>query len=215
MAAIGFHRPIQRQRMAWRFRRRSMEYMEYKGNRFRIEPADSWYRKDSEYRISVEEISSRHVWMPASYKGKPVTEWQENRFERRQFDKAKILYISPSLNRIQINNYIFPELEKVEVDPSNSEFFSDDRLIITQKNRELLYCPVCKGAYIKIPDSVREIQEDAFCGTKYQEIKFYGKETRIAKHAFRGSACQKLCKGKREHTGQYASCHTAADPLSL
>lgn len=165
-----------------------MEHMEYRGNRFQSETIHSWYRKDSECCISIGKIGSETVWLPECCNGKRVTEWRENPSERRHFDKVKYLYIPASLERVEINNDLFPELERVEVDPSNSAFVSDGRMIIGKRNGELLYCLAGKGACVEIPDSVREIRDNAFYGTRYEKILFSGKETRIASNAFRGSA---------------------------
>lgn len=169
-----------------------MDCIEYMGNKFAIKKSDYWYgRKHEEYSVSVEEIGTERVCLPETYKNEPIVEWSEESAKGNTtgqlLGRAKILYIPASIKRIKINNAVFPELEKVEIDPSNGEFLTDGRLIIERKESELLYCPVCKGTSMEIPEYVRKIRAAAFFGTQYEEIRFPKKEMGISADAFKGS----------------------------
>lgn len=174
-----------------------MESLEYKGNKYFVEKIDSWRRKD-EYRISVEEINSGEVCLPESYAGGKITEWFDRKSENNSyhnkesriyshFNKAKRLYIPAAIDKINIPNDIFPELDRVEIDSSNQEFCTDGRLIVRRKGMELLHCLVCKGESVEIPEYVRSICKDSFKGTQYTEISFPKNEPKIHKDAFDGS----------------------------
>lgn len=188
-----------------------MEYFQYKGNTFAVEKQDCWYGgRHDEYCVSVNEISAERVCLPETYKNAPITEWKEkdagggrgwygsdtgNKEKKRIFDKARILYIPASIRNIRIYNGLFPELERVEISSGNGDYFTDGRLIITRKDDELAYCPVCKGKDMEIPEYVRKIQADAFSGTQYEEIRFPKKEPEISADAFRGSKWLDMQKG--------------------
>lgn len=188
-----------------------MENFQYKGNTFAVEKLEYWYRRGhDEYCVSVKEISAELVCLPETYKNAPITEWKEkdagsgngwyrnnagDREKKRVFDKARVLYIPASIRSIRIYNGLFPELERVEIDSGNGDYVTDGRLIISRKDNELAYCPVCKGRDMEIPESVRKIQADAFFGTQYEEIRFPKKEPEISADAFRGSKWLDMQKG--------------------
>lgn len=169
-----------------------MDYIDYRGNKFAVKKSDYWYRsRYEEYCVSVEEISDERICLPETYNREPIAEWHEKsakgNLARPFFDRVKVLYIPASIKRIRIYNAIFPNLERVEIDPANTEFFTDGRLIISQKENELLYCPVCGGTSVEIPEYVRKIGEKAFCGTQYEEIRFPKKELWLSSDSFNGS----------------------------
>ena len=107
--------------------------------------------------------------MQKHYNGAEITCWDNKRFGDRapmHHDKARMLFIPDSIERINIDNDIFPGFEKVEIDPGNSRFYTDGRMVITRGEGELFYCPVCRGARIEILEDVRSICDDAFQGTQ-------------------------------------------------
>lgn len=162
-----------------------MEILEYKGNKFAVVKPNYWH--SDIYCISVEEIASAQVWLPETYQGKPIAEWCESKSKKQSFGMAKGLHIPAAIERIDICNTIFPELETVEIDPANPKYTTDGRLIIFRKENELSYCPVCRGRSMAIPEDVKKIRENAFYGTQYEEILFPKKEIGISEDAFKGS----------------------------
>lgn len=186
-----------------------MENFTYKGNTFSVTKKSVWYPKKDEYSVCVSEISAEVVCLPQTYQGTPITEWNERsdrdgdewdqsdaeRRRKRLFKEARILYIPASIRSIRIYNDMFPELERVEINSGNANYVTDGRLIIDRKDGELVYCPVCKGRDIKIPESVTKIQNGAFFGTQFEEIHFPKKEPELSKDAFKGSRWLKKQKG--------------------
>ena len=173
-----------------------MTEIEYKGNQFILEKVTAYsYKGKEQYRVSFKEITCEHVFLPESYEGVAVTMctgyasnqiyWDREKFPH--FEKARILHIPASIQFIDIHNDIFPELERVDVDLANKYFFTDGRLIIRRDKMELVYCPVCRGESLEIPEYVRRIHDDAFEGTMYTEIRFLGKAPVISSDAFKRS----------------------------
>lgn len=105
----------------------------------------------------------------------------------QHFPDVKSLYIPAKIESIHINNDLFPNLEQIQVDPGNQAFYTDGRMLFSADKQELLYCLVCKGERISIPDETREIAAKAFYGTEYQEILFPKKDLRIHSLAFQNS----------------------------
>lgn len=165
-----------------------MGYIEYKGNGFRLEEVKTWFAKEMpDYKITQIDVRSDEVWLPEEYHHSQIVEWDMKTAGGQGFSKVHALYIPASIETVHVPNDIFPELEKVWVDPQNENFVTDGRMVFSKKGCELLYCFVCRGDTISIPDSVRRIASMSFCGTQYEEIRFPKTDMDISSSAFEGS----------------------------
>ena len=103
------------------------------------------------------------------------------------FPEVKELHLPAQMTEIHIRNSLFPNLEKVQIASANPVFGTDGRIIFTKKSKKLCYCLVLKGASLKIPGTIREIEANAFQGTAYEEIIFTKENIRLDKAAFQDS----------------------------
>lgn len=165
-----------------------MEKTEYKGNTFKLEKIDDWYaQKHTRYRIKGIDIHSEEVWLPNEYHNHAVTEWLMEGSKEHIFTKVRRLHISAAMKYIKIPNNIFPQLENVQVDGANTEFTTDGRMLFTKNGSELIYCLVCRGTAVTIPDTVKKIEARAFSGTEYEQIQFPKTDMNISNFAFDNS----------------------------
>lgn len=171
-----------------------MEVMEYKGSVFSIirEWGDRFCIKD------IESLSEE-VWFPESYEGSSIINLDLKDSEKKYYG-VRVLYIPETLDFIKFGKAIFPDLEKVIVDPDNKYFTTDgkmlfserSKIITSEKGSDLARCLVCKGDTVTIPDSVKYILSKAFYGTEFSEIIFPKSELTIVSDAFENSKWESL-----------------------
>jgi len=63
-------------------------------------------------------------------------------------------------------------LKSIDVDPSNSNYASDDGVLYDKDKQTLIRFPGGKGGNFTIPDGVRTLEDDAFYGCTYLENVF-------------------------------------------
>ena len=87
------------------------------------------------------------------------------------YPMVKELFIPGSITEISIDNALFPNLEKVEVEAGHSDFGTDGKMLFSADGRELLY-GLAAGNLERavVPGEVRRILRNAFSGTA---VKLY------------------------------------------
>lgn len=85
-------------------------------------------------------------------------------------------------------------LEKIEVDPKNARFCSEDGVLFSKDKKELLTCPAGKTDKIyKVPDEVKKIWPNAFAFNKYiSEVQLPDKLKYIGREAFLNSNLRRI-----------------------
>ena len=81
--------------------------------------------------------------------------------------KLKSITIPKNINADEIYFLVLslfncPSLEKINVDPNNKYFSSVDGVLFNKDKSKLISCPVAKKGVYTIPNSVREIESNAF-----------------------------------------------------
>ncbi len=166
----------------------------YRGNQFRLKEEPGFWRSSPlKYRIIDMEIHADEVWLPDLVDGKIVHEW-EIRKETGVIRGVRVLHIPRTIDRISIRNDLFPDLERVEVESENPVYYTDGRFLMAYDSTSrkypyacIVYCPVCNGDEVQIPDKIKKICNYAFSGTRYHRIQFPKAEPEIEPYAFEGS----------------------------
>ncbi len=168
---------------------------EYQDNRFVLEQQRGWYSKWTDY-MTVKKIfvTNARLCLPDSYEGNPVKRWYMHGGE--PLSMVKELYIPCSVTEISIDNALFPNLEKVEVEAGHSEFGTDGKMLLSADRRELLYS-LAAGNLEKavVPGEVRKIIRNAFSGAVCREIIFENPDISAERDAFEDSEWIK-CQGE-------------------
>ncbi|MCC8167745.1 MAG: leucine-rich repeat domain-containing protein, partial [Clostridiales bacterium] len=165
---------------------------EYKGSQFMLEEKYGfWKNIVVNYNVVDIETDSDEVWIPGEYDGKKITGWIMGE-DTGVYLGVKVLHIPKEITNITVRNDIFPNLERVEIDPGNKTYYTDGKLIMAHdnmagKNDYIAGCLVCKGEELSIPKGIKKIRNYAFYGTTYNKITFPKTDLDIEPYAFEGS----------------------------
>lgn len=73
---------------------------------------------------------------------------------------------------------LFPALEKIKISRQNKLYQSKNDVVFSKNGKKLYFYPVArKGKSYRVPDSVKKIRYDAFCGNKFLQFIHTGKNT--------------------------------------
>lgn len=168
---------------------------EYQDNRFVLEQQNGWYSKwTNYYMVKKIIVMNGRLCLPDSYRGNPVKRWYMH--GGAPYPMVKELFIPGSITEISIDNALFPNLEKVEVEAGHSDFGTDGKMLFSADGRELLY-GLAAGNLERavVPGEVRRILRNAFSGTVCREIIFENADISAERDAFEDSEWIK-CQGE-------------------
>lgn len=135
-------------------------------------------------KLYLVSVSGRVLEIPNAYEGQLVftvcvagIAVDNNLFEYctadSKFSSVEEIRIQASLRGMDINRYIFPNLDKVLVDSKNKYFHVvDERLLCASDNFLIAYCGKEELDEYVIPDDVCRIGTGAFAYTKIHKIIF-------------------------------------------
>lgn len=163
---------------------------EYQDNRFMLEQQSGWYSQWTNYTVKNVVMMNSRLCLPESCEGNPVKRFCMHGAE--PLPRVKELVIPASITEILIDNALFPNLEKVEVEAGHSKFSTDGKMLFSADGRELLYS-LAAGNQEKavVPREVRKILRNAFSGTVCSEIIFENPDISAERDAFEGSEWMK------------------------
>jgi len=161
----------------------------YKGCVFEVE-----YENKGKYefygKLSLVSVSGNVLEIPDTYKGQSVKfvyvsdsdrvadsnnlfEYHEVGSTDSSFSSIEEIRIPASLHAMDINQYIFPNLNKVVVNSENKHFrIIDEHLLCTSDDSLIAYCGNEELDECVIPDSIEMIGIGAFAYTKIHKIIF-------------------------------------------
>ncbi len=158
---------------------------EYRGSLFRLEEVSRWYGSGNRYEITGIAAGGTALVLPGSYEGKPVTRWRMRRKEACA--GVKSLYIPAGLEEIFVENKLFPDLEKLEVEAGHQRFSTDGKMLYSADGRKLLYSLAAGNQHrAVVPAGVRKITGTAFRNAVCGEILFENPDVSVEEGAFEG-----------------------------
>lgn len=159
---------------------------EYQDNRFVLEQQSGWYSQWTNYTVKNIIMANSRLCLPDSCEGNPVKRWYMH--GGKPLSMVKELFIPASVTEILIDNGLFPNLEKVEVEAGHSVFSTDGKMLFSEDGRELLYS-LAAGNQKRavVPGEVRKILRYAFSGTVCSEIVFENPDISAERDAFEDS----------------------------
>ena len=162
---------------------------EYKGSVFGIENY-SWNRNQPKYAITFLNKAEADLWIPAEYKGYPLHS-KVNLLQRTYrsssqitaFHKVQTIHIPDGVTDIEADNRLFPNLQKIEVDPNSKDISVSGTMLIINNELRYVFSDGFKET-CTIPASVRVICNNAFDYTTCTNIIFENPEVQVKSAAF-------------------------------
>lgn len=158
----------------------SNEEYSYRGTNFIIECKEHINRVASpgsrNYIIRGLLSYGEKVEVPKSIDGDPVTSFMPSFTPAQKivYPGIKRLCLPGHLGRFPERNDIFPDLEKLEVDPENQIFCTDGKMLYRDEGKELCLslCAGNRDETVTVPHKVMRIGPNAFAGSKCEKIIF-------------------------------------------
>ena len=156
-----------------------LEEFSYKGTTFIIECKEHLGRVAGpgarNYIIRGLRSYGDEVELPEAIEKDPVTSFMPSGpgADSAVYPGVRKLFIPKHLGRFLEKNDIFPDLERLEVDPGNRIFSTDGRMLYRDEGRELwlsLSASNCPG--VTVPEKVQRLGPFSFEGSNCEEIIF-------------------------------------------
>ncbi len=157
-----------------------VEEFSYKGTTFLVECKEHINRVAGpgarNYIIRGLRAYGDEVELPESIEKDPVTSFMPScaGTDRIVYPGVRMLFLPKYLGRFLEKNDIFPDLEKLEVDPDNRIFSTDGRMLYKDEGRELwlsLSAGDCCNC-VTVPEKVQHLGAFSFTGSSCEEIVF-------------------------------------------
>ena len=170
-----------------------MKY-EYQGTVFEVEFP---YHSSNYYKIYDILEHGDVISFPETIDGRNVEEfghkdndWDYHRKEKYILNGVRQLIVPATIDELSIHNYMFPNLEEIEVSTNNRKYSTDGKMLFSKDGTKLILA-LCAGMSkepLLVPEHVAEVGINAFKEAKCQTIEFANKSVRIMGNPFEFSA---------------------------
>ncbi len=131
------------------------------------------------------------IFFPESIDGDPVTSFlPSNSFtEKTVFPGVRKVRLPKRLGRFSERNDLFPDLERLEIDPENRIFTTDGRMLYRDGGKELCLSLSAglKEERVTVPEKVERLGPAAFIDSRCREIIFENPNVEACDTSFDGS----------------------------
>ena len=166
----------------------------YMGTAFVLEPYSDGYR------ICGMDLASDEIWFPDSFGGKRIVPWvslnqcsNPNMPWFHHFDTVRRLHIPNWMRCLDAHNYLFPNLEAIDIHPSPAHPMMTSLGPLLIHNTVLMR--VFSAGYMEsftFPREIKCIGDSAFAYTTITDIHFESTFIEFHKNAFGGSRINRL-----------------------